>query len=85
MSVDALKSAIHRKVIEIASKIGNDATGLRFDENIPSSGLLDSAGLLELIVSIEAERGLSIPEADLNIENFGTIGAIAQYLTRASV
>jgi acyl carrier protein len=83
MNSDELKAAIHHKTIEIASAIGHDAAGLRFDESIPASGMLDSAGLLELIVWIETQHGLSIPEADLNVENLGTIDAIARYLRRA--
>jgi D-alanine--poly(phosphoribitol) ligase subunit 2 len=75
--------AIHAKVVEIAKQLGNDARKLRFDEEIPASGLLDSAGLMELMMWFEAEFGLTVDQEDLTIENFGTIDAMVQYLIRS--
>jgi D-alanine--poly(phosphoribitol) ligase subunit 2 len=82
MPTETLES-IHGKVIELALEIGQDAARLSPDTPIPGSGLLDSAGLLQLMVWVESEYGLSIPEEDLNVENFGTMRAIADYIGRA--
>lgn len=73
---------IHSKIIEIARQLGRDASQLRFDESIPASDLLDSAGIMELILWFEGEYGLSIPQEDLTIANLGTINAMVAYLNK---
>lgn len=77
------KNAIRQKVIEIAKMLGNDARGLKDSDVIPETGLLDSAGIMELIMWYEGNWDLSIAQEDLTIENFGTIDAMAAYLDRA--
>lgn len=77
-----MQAAIHAKVVEIARQLGKDGSKLRFDEEIPASGLLDSAGLMELMMWFETAYGLSIDQDDLTIANFGTIDAMVAYLER---
>jgi acyl carrier protein len=74
---------IHAKIIELAGQLGRDASGLRFDEPIPATGLLDSAALMELILWFEDEYGLTIPQEDLTLANLGSIEAMSAYLERA--
>lgn len=76
------KQAIHAKIIEIAKQLGRDARGLRVDQQIPASGLLDSAGIMELMMWFEVTYDLSIDQKDLNVANFGTMEAMEQYLKR---
>jgi D-alanine--poly(phosphoribitol) ligase subunit 2 len=76
------KQAIHAKVVEIAKQLGKDARPLRFDQQIPASGLLDSAGIMELMTWFELAYDLDIDQRDLNVQNFGTIEAMEQYLKR---
>jgi D-alanine--poly(phosphoribitol) ligase subunit 2 len=76
------QAAIHAKVVEIARQLGNDASKLKFDEEIPSSGLMDSAGLMELMMWFETAYDLNIDQDDLTIANFGTIDAMVAYLER---
>ncbi len=76
------QAAIHAQVVEIAKQLGNDASKLRFDEEIPASGLLDSAGLMELMMWFETAYDLTIDQDDLTIANFGTIDAMVAYLQR---
>lgn len=73
---------IHAKVVELAGQLGRDASRLRFDEEIPATGLLDSAAIMELILWLEGEYGLAIPQEDLTLANFGTIDAMSAYLER---
>ncbi len=75
---------IRAKVLELARARGMRAASLEDDEVIPETGLLDSAGIMELIVWYEERFGLSIAQEDLTIENFGTVGAMAGYVSRAS-
>lgn len=74
---------IHAKVTELARARGLRAAGFEDDEVIPETGLLDSAGIMELIVWYETRFELSIDQADLTIENFGTVNAMVEYLARA--
>lgn len=76
------QAAIHAQVVEIARQLGNDASKLKFDEEIPASGLLDSAGLMELMMWFETAYDLNIDQDDLTIANFGTIDAMVAYLGR---
>ena len=73
---------IHAKIVAIAQKLGNDATALQPDESIPASGLIDSAGIMELIFWFETEFGISIPQEDLTADNLGTISAMSNYVVR---
>ena len=82
-SADDAKQQIRNKVIEIAKTLGNDARGLKDDELIPESGVLDSAGIMELITWYEVNWDLSIPQQDLTIENLGAINAMVAYLAHA--
>ena len=73
---------IHDKVLELARARGIRARDLADDEVIPDTGLLDSAGIMELIVWFETRFDLEIDQSDLTIENFGTVNAMAGYLAR---
>ena len=79
----SIQQAIKAKVIELAQVMGSDASDLSFDELIPASGYIDSAGLLELIAWFEAAYALKIPDADLTIDNLGSAAQMADYLLRS--
>ena len=80
--VASVKSAIRETIIKIASKTGIDARSLGDDEIIPDAGVLDSVGILELIVWIEMTFDRTIDQSELTVANFGTVDAIAAYLQR---
>jgi acyl carrier protein len=73
---------IREKVIELARRRGVDASSLGNSESISDSGTLDSVSMLELITWFEMTFDLAIPQADLTIENFGSVDAIGGYLQR---
>jgi acyl carrier protein len=75
-----VRKAIHAKIVELAAQLGHNAKGLRDDQQIPSSGYLDSPALMELIIWFENEYGMEIDQDQLTLENFGTIDAMAAYL-----
>ena len=78
---DAIKSCIRAKVAELAAALGNhDHSGLTDDGIIPATGLLDSAALLELVVWYEAEFDLPLKQEEINVDNLGSIDAMADYL-----
>ena len=73
---------IRAKVLELARARGVRGGELRDDEVIPETGLLDSAAIMELIVWYETKFDLEIDQEDLTIENFGTVNAMVDYLSR---
>ena len=76
------KGAIRNRIIELAGRQGIDARNLKDSDVIPETGVLDSAGIMELIVWFEMTFGVTIAQPDLTLENFGTIDAMASYLRR---
>jgi acyl carrier protein len=78
-----VQQAIHNKVKELARQLGKNASRLGYDEEIPATGLLDSAALMELVMWFETTYSLCIDQADLTLENLGTINAMADYLRRS--
>jgi len=73
---------IRSKVLDLANARGIRGRELRDDEVIPETGLLDSAGIMELIVWYETRFDLEIEQDDLTVENFGTVNAMVEYLSR---
>jgi acyl carrier protein len=77
-----VQAAIKQKIIKLADGLGADASDLQPDEVIPATGLIDSAGLLELIAWFESAYLFTIPPAELTIDNLGTLKGMADYLFR---
>jgi acyl carrier protein len=79
-----IKEAIRRKILELARELGRKAQNVRDDEEIPATGLLDSAALMELVMWFETTYDLSVDQSEITMENFGTIDAMASYWQRHS-
>lgn len=76
----AIEAAIKARIVEIAKSLGSDAADLQPDEVIPATGLIDSAGLLELVAWFESAYDFKIPMDEFTIDNLGTLSAMATYL-----
>jgi D-alanine--poly(phosphoribitol) ligase subunit 2 len=75
-----IKAALRAKVVELAKALDMDASGVTDDDILPATGLLDSSAILELIVWFEATYDFPIKQEDLNIDNLGSINAMADFL-----
>jgi acyl carrier protein len=75
-----IKAALHAKVVELAKALDMDASGVADDDILPATGLLDSSAILELVVWFEATYHLSIKQEEINIDNLGSINAMADFL-----
>lgn len=82
LDAHAIEAAIKAQIIAIADTLGCDASDLPSDEVIPATGLIDSAGLLELIAWFEKTYDFRVPASELTIDNLGTLSAMAVYLRR---
>jgi D-alanine--poly(phosphoribitol) ligase subunit 2 len=55
------------------------------DVDLFETGLVDSIGLVELIVELEDRFGVSLPMESLEIDDLRTVGRIADLIVRVSV
>ena len=77
---DAIKTAIRQKVIELANEVGEDASDISDEDVIPATGVLDSAAILALVVWYEQTYDFHIKQEEINIDNLGSINAMADFL-----
>jgi acyl carrier protein len=50
------------------------------DDDLLTSGLVDSLGIMSLVFFLEQQYGVQIPPGDVTLEHFGTLRAIERYL-----
>jgi acyl carrier protein len=77
---DEIKAALRAKVVELARALDMDASGVTDDDVLPATGLLDSNAILELVVWYETTYDFPIKQEDINIDNLGSINAMADFL-----
>jgi acyl carrier protein len=61
-----------------------DMTGLGRDDELVSSGLVDSGNLVRLATQIERITGLRIPDRDIDADHFDSIAMIVAYIEARS-
>ena len=71
----------------ITSELLGNRPGLSLqpEDDLLASGLLDSLAVMRLIRFIESQFELSVPPADVTIENFGKVAAMDAYLRARGV
>ena len=79
---DAIKAAVRGKVIELAKSLGMDASDIGDDDIIPATGYVDSAAILELVVWYEGEYDMPLKQEEINIDNLGSISAMADFVLK---
>jgi len=57
------------------------AAALQAEDDLLSSGLVDSIGVMRIVAFIEERFGIAVPPEDVRIEHFLTVQDIARYLT----
>jgi acyl carrier protein len=77
---EAVKAAIRSQVIELANALGTDASEIGDDDIIPATGLLDSTAIIQLVVWYEQAYDLPLKQEEINIDNLGSINAMADFL-----
>ena len=75
-----IKAALRAKIMELGKALGMDASGVTDDDILPATGLLDSSAILELVVWYEATYDFQIMQEEINIDNLGSINAMADFL-----
>ncbi len=78
-----IKRTIRNRIIELADRRRIDASNLKDSDVISEIGVLESAGIMELIIWFEMPFDITIAQTDLTLENFGTIDAMVSYLQQS--
>ena len=50
------------------------------DDSLFDLGVLDSMGMIEVVLFLKSEFGLDVDGGDLRIENFDTIRAVSEFI-----
>jgi len=82
MEKNEIKAKIREKLMELAGELGHDASQIQDDDIIPATGLVDSAGVLSLVVWYEIAFGMSLKQEEINIDNLGSIESMADYVLK---
>lgn len=65
----------------ILSDIASDTNlSISEDDDLLSSGIIDSLGIMKLVAFIENEAAVKIPPGEIVIENFMNLNAIEQFI-----
>lgn len=82
MTAETIQRDIRTKIAELAGRLGNDAAQVTDDDILPFTGILDSAGLMELVAWYEDHFRLPLKQDEINIDNFGSIRAMTDFALR---
>ena len=68
----------------IQTQLANDdlEDDLDVHDDLLGSGIVDSLGMMKLVLFIETEFEVQVPPEDMTIENFMTIHHITEYLSQ---
>ena len=61
---------------------GDASTELGVDDDLLSSGRIDSMGIMRLVGFIESEYDMGVPPEDVTIDHFYSVHSIASYIDR---
>ena len=80
LNQQAIEHAVKQRILQIAAQLGEDASDLLSDDVIPATGLIDSAGLLELIAWYEDHYQIRLAQEEITIDNLGTLSTMAKFV-----
>ena len=77
---ELIRQSIRQFVIQ--NFILEDGAGLADDASLVEEGIIDSTGILELVLFLEEKFGLSVPDQDITPENLDSIQRLETYVAR---
>lgn len=72
------------KILDYISQMTTGDEAITEDQQLLTTGLIDSMGIMRLMAYLEEEFSTTIPPADMTIENFKDVNAIVHYLESQS-
>lgn len=75
------------RIEQIGAFIRDDllaGTGGEFgvDDELLELGIIDSLGLLDIVLHLEDTYGVAVDDAEVTLDNFGSVSAIASFVGR---
>ncbi len=80
-----MSSELHKQVQNFILEnylFTDDESALGLDESLLDRGIVDSTGMLEIIMFIEDELGVSVEDEEMIPENLDSVNRIAAFVTR---
>ena len=74
-----------REYIEENFRHSSDGSSLSNDESLLESGIIDSAGIFELVLFLEKEFGVSVGDEDITPDYFENISCLANLIQSKAV
>lgn len=74
---DTVKQYIEQELLS-----DRGAVALGDDDNLLGSGLVDSVGMMTLVLFIEETFGVTVPPEDVTIEHFMSVNTIGAYVQK---
>jgi len=59
-----------------------EASELAVDDSFLDKGIIDSTGILEIIMFLEEQFGIKVADSEMLPENLDSIGNIVRYITK---
>lgn len=78
MELESVTRDIYRYIKEEM----NHSNDFEMGTNIIEGGLVDSTGILALVIFLETRYSIEIDLEDINEENFAQVGAIAEFVKK---
>lgn len=78
-TIEEIRSSIRKFLLE-NYLYGYEENELEEDMSILEMGVLDSTGIIELVVFIEENFGFEVPDRDIMPENMDSINFISNYI-----
>jgi len=77
-----VKSLVRKYIGESVAQVGEEVAD---NSSLMGQGIIDSAGILELVAFVEDAFGIRVCDSELAPENFDSLNAIQSYLDRKRI
>lgn len=78
--MDELKEQIRGYIVE-NMLFGDDSNQFRDDTSFLEEGIVDSTGVVELVMFVEERYGLTVRSDEIVPENFDSVASLAAYVS----
>jgi len=84
VSAEQVRAVVLEELAEPIAALGLGAEEVPDDFDLLTTGVIDSLGLMELIVSVNERLGLDVDFEELDPEGLTVLGTFSGYVARAS-
>lgn len=80
--IDGIRGKVRAYILENLL-FTSDASQLDDDASLLERGIIDSTGVLEIVMFLEEEFGIKVKDGDMLPENFDKVESIARFVGRS--